>query len=78
VHACENDRGIPGSGHIEWPDVFTALKEIGYAGTCSIESFGFRIPELIAPACIWRDFAPTPESIAWEGLPFLKRTLAAS
>ena len=78
VHTCENDRGIPGSGHIEWPDVFTALKEVGYDGTCSIESFGFRIPELIAPACIWRDFAPTPESIAWEGLPFLKQALASA
>ena len=22
VHTCENDRGIPGSGHVEWDDVF--------------------------------------------------------
>lgn len=78
VHTCENDRGIPGTGHVEWPAVFAALKEVGYDGCCSIESFGFHIPELIAPACIWRDFAPTPESIAWEGLPFLKKTLAAA
>lgn len=77
VHTCENDRGIPGTGHVEWRDVFATLKDVGYEGCCSIESFGFRIPELIAPACIWRDFAPTPESIAWEGLPFLKKTLAS-
>ena len=23
VHTCENDRGIPGSGHVEWPGVFS-------------------------------------------------------
>ncbi|MCC6292047.1 MAG: sugar phosphate isomerase/epimerase [Bryobacterales bacterium] len=77
VHTCENDRGIPGSGHVEWRSVFATLQEVGYDGVCSIESFGFNIPELIAPACIWRDFAATPESIPWEGLPFLKRTLAS-
>ena len=73
VHTCENDRGIPGTGHVEWPQVFAALKEIGYDGWLTIESFGFSLGELSAAASIWRDIAPTPESIAFEGVRFLKQ-----
>src|SRR5919106_1748282 len=46
VHTCENDRGIPGSGHVEWPDFFATIKEIGYNGWMTIESFGFSLGEL--------------------------------
>ncbi|HUQ95934.1 MAG TPA: sugar phosphate isomerase/epimerase family protein [Bryobacteraceae bacterium] len=73
VHTCENDRGIPGSGHVEWPAVFDALRGMGYDGWLTIESFGFNIPEISGAAAIWRDLAPTPESIAFDGLKFLKR-----
>lgn len=72
VHTCENDRGVPGSGHVAWDDVFRALRESGYDGWCVIESFGARIPEIAAAACIWRDLAPSAESIAREGLLFLR------
>ncbi len=77
-HACENDRGIPGSGHIEWPQVFAALKEVGYDGWITIESFGARIPEIAAAACIWRDLAPTSDAIAAEGVKFLRQAAAAA
>jgi D-psicose/D-tagatose/L-ribulose 3-epimerase len=72
VHACENDRGIPGTGHVEWEDVFSALDRIGYDRWIVIESFGSRIPEIAKAACIWRDLAPSSEAIAFEGLAFLK------
>jgi D-psicose/D-tagatose/L-ribulose 3-epimerase len=72
VHTCENDRGIPGSGHVEWAAVFQALKDLNYDGWLTIESFGFSIGELSAAASIWRDIERTPESIAFEGIQFLK------
>ena len=72
VHACENDRGVPGTGHIEWPDLFTALRKLNYNGWLVIESFGFAIPEIATAACIWRDLASSPEAIAWDGLSFLR------
>src|SRR6476646_1598133 len=78
VHTCENDRGIPGSGHVEWKDVFQALRDIRYEGWLTIESFGFALGELSAAASIWRDIAPTPESIAFEGVKFLKQNMAAA
>jgi D-psicose/D-tagatose/L-ribulose 3-epimerase len=75
VHTCENDRGIPGTGHVEWKSVFEALREIRYDGWLTIESFGFALGELSAAASIWRDVAPTPDSIAFEGIKFLKSSL---
>jgi D-psicose/D-tagatose/L-ribulose 3-epimerase len=78
VHTCENDRGIPGSGHVEWPSVFAALRDIKYDGYLTIESFGFAIGEISAAAAIWRDLAASPEVIAWEGVKFLKQNMASA
>ena len=75
VHACENDRGIPGSGHVEWKGVFQALRDVRYDGWLTIESFGFALPNLSAAAAIWRDIESTPESIAVEGVKFLKKNV---
>ena len=74
-HTCENDRGIPGSGHVEWAGVFQALHAINYDGWLTIESFGFNIGPISAAAAIWRDIEKTPESIAFEGLRFLQENL---
>ncbi len=74
VHSCENDRGAPGSGHVEWDEVFGGLEKLGYDEWLTIESFGSRIPDLAAATCIWRDLAATPEELAADGLRFLKRS----
>jgi D-psicose/D-tagatose/L-ribulose 3-epimerase len=76
VHTCENDRGTPGSGHVEWPQVFEAIKDIGYDGWLTIESFGSNLPEIAAAAAIWRDLAVTPETVAFDGIGFLKKMTA--
>jgi D-psicose/D-tagatose/L-ribulose 3-epimerase len=78
VHTCENDRGIPGSGHVEWKEVFQALRSLNYDGWLTIESFGFAIGDLSAAASIWRDIERTPESIAFDGVRFLKHQVAES
>ena len=74
VHACENDRGVPGTGHIEWTEVFAALTEISYDGWLTIESFNGTIPHLAAATAIWRDLAPSVGDIAFQGAAFLKKT----
>jgi len=76
VHTCENDRGIPGSGHVEWDQVFQALHSMNYDGWLTIEGFGFALKEVSAAAAIWRDIERTPESIAFEGVQFLKQKVA--
>jgi D-psicose/D-tagatose/L-ribulose 3-epimerase len=73
LHTCENDRGVPGSGHVAWEEFFTTVAALGYDRWLTIESFGFALGELSAAAAIWRDLAPTPEAIAFDGLAFLRR-----
>ena len=72
VHTCENDRGIPGSGHVDWKGVFEALHDLNYDGWLTIESFGFALKDISAAASIWRDIERSPELIAFEGIQFLK------
>ena len=78
VHTCENDRGAPGSGHVDWPGVAAALKAIGYDDWLTIESFGGQIAEIAAAACIWRDLAPTTDAIAWDGIKFLRELMRSA
>ena len=72
VHISENDRGIPGTGHNDWRGVLTALKDIGYDGWLTIESFAQPEPELAAAAAIWRDLASSGDELAREGFRFIK------
>ncbi len=72
VHISENDRGIPGTGHNDWRGVLLALKEIGYDGWLTIESFAQPEPELAVAASIWRDMAPSGDELARQGLQFIK------
>jgi D-psicose/D-tagatose/L-ribulose 3-epimerase len=71
-HISENDRGIPGTGHVDWKGVFKVLKEIGYNDWVTIESFAQPEPALAAAAAIWRDLAPNGDELALEGLKFSK------
>lgn len=73
VHISENDRGIPGRGHVHWAETFAALRQIGYDGWLTIEAFGRRLPELAAATCIWRDLFDSEETVAKEGLAFIRR-----
>lgn len=72
VHACENNRGIPGTGLVPWEEFFTALRKIGYNGPLVIESFDPSFIELNRLCAIWRKFAETGEELALEGLQNLK------
>ena len=75
-HACENDRGAPGSGkNIDWEGVGKGLKEIGYEGDAVIESFTPKTKSIAAAAAIWRQLAPTQDALAKDGLEFLRKTL---
>lgn len=77
VHVNENDRGIPGTGLVPFEEFFRALKEIGYDGPLTIESFDPSFEETNRNCAIWRSFAPSGEALAVEGLANLKRIAAA-
>jgi D-psicose/D-tagatose/L-ribulose 3-epimerase len=74
-HVCASHRGIPGTGHIEWDEIFRAFKEIGYDNWLVIESFAPNNPDIGANVCIWRDLAESSDAIAREGSRFLREIL---
>lgn len=75
VHISENDRGVPGSGHVAWDATFDALMAIGYDGWLTVESFGDALPNLAAATKIWRPLFDSQEQVAVEGLAFMKRMM---
>ena len=76
VHACENDRGAPGSGNVNWNEVAVALKDIQYDGPVVIESFTSKVQSIARAAAIWRSLAPTQDALAEDGLRFLKKLIS--
>lgn len=63
VHISENNRGIPGAGHIDFAAVFRALRTAGYDGWMTVEAFGSALPDLSAATRIWRPLFESPEAV---------------
>src|SRR6202162_1248720 len=72
IHACENQRGIPGRGQVPWRDFLRALAEVNYQGVVTIESFDPNFKNIAQPCCIRRKMVDIPDTLATEGLQFLK------
>jgi len=76
-HASESDRGVPGTGQVRWDACFAALRETGYTGWVTIESFAMGIVDLCAAACIWRPLYESADDLARNGLAYLKSQATA-
>ena len=63
VHISENDRGIPGTGHVDFAAVFDALKQSKYDGWLTVEAFGQALPDLAAATKVWRPLFVMPEDV---------------
>jgi D-psicose/D-tagatose/L-ribulose 3-epimerase len=74
VHLSENDRGTPGSGHIDFKDALTTLASIGYDGWMMIEAFSRSDPAFANAINVWREFSPAWD-IAETGHNFLRREI---
>ncbi|HXI19278.1 MAG TPA: sugar phosphate isomerase/epimerase family protein [Chloroflexota bacterium] len=73
VHAAENDRGSVGSGHVDWPGIAVALRQLNYHGWIVAETFTAQIPEIAAATAIWRPLVPDGWTYARESLDAMKR-----
>jgi D-psicose/D-tagatose/L-ribulose 3-epimerase len=76
LHSCENDRGAPGSGNVDWEGVKQAIKDIQYDGPVVIESFTPKVKSIARAAAIWRPLESSPDYLATNGLKFLKGLLS--
>jgi D-psicose/D-tagatose/L-ribulose 3-epimerase len=75
---CANDRGTPGTGHLPWADVFSALRDVGYGGQRVIESFTPSVGEIAKAVSLWRPLDASGSELARKGVAFLRSSLAAS
>jgi len=78
VQISENDRSTPGHGNINWPDVFSALRDIGYEGWLSVEAFGLNPPDLASAAHIYRRMFDSEQQLASDALTFLRKHVVLS
>jgi D-psicose/D-tagatose/L-ribulose 3-epimerase len=72
IHMSESDRGVPGTGTIDWNDVFRALAETGFKGKLVVESFVALPPEIAGALCVWRPVAKDRQELLAKGVPYLK------
>ena len=72
VHITENNRGVPGAGHIDFQSVFSALKKAGYDGWMTIEAFGSALPDLAAATKIWRPLFAREEDVYEKGFALMR------
>src|SRR3546814_9951218 len=77
IHLSESDRGVPGTGTVDWDSVCRGLARIGYAGDMVVESFLTLHPDIARALAVWRPVAAGPEELERHGLPFLRRMAAA-
>jgi D-psicose/D-tagatose/L-ribulose 3-epimerase len=72
VHASENDRSTPGTGHVDWDGLFRGLAEIAYRGRMVVETFFETVPDIADFSRVWRQLAADPETFCRESLAFLR------
>jgi D-psicose/D-tagatose/L-ribulose 3-epimerase len=72
VHISENNRGVPGAGHIDFQSVFSTLKAAGWDGWMTIESFGSALPDLAAATKIWRPLFAREEDVYEKGYKLMR------
>lgn len=75
VHASENDRGLLGSGHANFPEIISTLRHTGYDGFIMIEGFGYSRDEGNVLGRLWGDPSVSPEDIAFQGAAYLRKFL---
>ncbi len=71
-HVSDNDRGVPGSGHVPWPEVQSSLKQIGYDRWIVNEMFVMAGNPASADLNIWRPLEPDPTAAAAQSLAFMQ------
>jgi D-psicose/D-tagatose/L-ribulose 3-epimerase len=76
LHLSENDRGLLGSGHVNFREIVDAAAHIGYGGYLIIEGFGYSAREPQAPGALLASLAVSPEDIAYQGAAYLQSLLA--
>lgn len=76
LHACENDRGVPGGGLVPWARLLGALRETGcdYIG---LEAYNTALGDFGWRRGIFQNVCPEGDAFVREGIGFLRAHLSA-
>ncbi len=79
VHVGESHRGQLGTGSIPWSEFFGALKDVGYDGTITFESFSSEVvhPTLSSALSIWRNLWEDSMELATGARAFIRQNYGA-
>lgn len=66
-HTGENNRNVPGRGHIDWDEVFKALGDIGYKNDIVSEPFLMMGDEVGYDIRVWRPILAVPTEAKLDG-----------
>jgi D-psicose/D-tagatose/L-ribulose 3-epimerase len=72
VHACENDRGVPGEGLIPWLPMFKALHAIGFDGYIGLEGYNSGIGDFAYRRGMFHNVCPDGPAFVRQGIQFLR------
>jgi D-psicose/D-tagatose/L-ribulose 3-epimerase len=75
LHACENDRGVPGGGLVPWDHVFATLRDIAFDGFVLLEAYNSSLSDFAFRRGMFHDVCPDGEAFARQGLAFMHRGL---
>lgn len=74
--ANENNRGFVGSGHIDWPAIARALRDVSYRGPIVLEPFRRSDERAGTPLAQWRAPTENEDEPLAASIAFLKTALA--
>ena len=75
-HVSDNDRGVPGAGHVPWSEVKSGLDAIGYDGWIVAEMFVIAGNPASRDLNIWRNIEPEATDAAARALAFMRKTFS--
>ena len=77
LHACENDRGVPGGGLVPWETIFATLTAIQFDGYVLLEAYNSSIDDFAYQRGMFHNVCPDGRTFVRDGLAFVRAGLAA-
>jgi D-psicose/D-tagatose/L-ribulose 3-epimerase len=78
IHACENDRGVPGGGLVPWDAVFATLLDLGFDGYILLETYNSSLDGFAHQRGMFHNVCPDGYAFARRGLAFVRAGLTGS
>lgn len=76
LHACENNRGVPGCGLVPWEEIFQALDHVGFDGYVLLETYNSGLSDFAQTRGMFHNVCPDGSEFVKQGLTFLQQCVA--